>query len=210
MTITITAEEGRNNLARFELTRVILVEGSDDQAVIAGLIRSESLDEFHIHNMIGKDKWTGKLKAICRVPGFGKVTAVGLVRDADKDGGATWQSCMGSLSAARLPTPGTPDLLEPGRPSIAVSIVPSRSDMGAIEEVCIPAFDQRQMACVNGYFSCVDPSAIPSSKAAVQAYLAGLQPVCKDLSVAIRNGLLDFSHQSFDGLRTFLHELDSA
>jgi hypothetical protein len=210
MTITITAGEGRNSLVSFEQPRVVLVEGSDDQAIILGLLRHESLDDFHIHNMIGKDSWTGKLKAICRVRGFGRVAALGLVRDADSNGQAAWDSCRSTLNAAHLPIPGTPGLLQPGRPSVAVAIVPEVDDTGAIEKLCLPSFASTNMACLASYFNCLGYSSDPPHKAIVQAYLAGLTPSCKDLSVAVRGGALDFAHQTFDHLRTFLRELHSA
>jgi len=210
MTITITAGEGRNKLVSFEQQHVILVEGSDDQAIIVALLRHESLDEFHIHNMIGKDSWTGKLRAICRVRGFGRVMALGLVRDADSNGQAAWDSCRSTLTAARLPVPRAPGLIQSGKPSVAVAIVPNPSLTGAIEDVCLPSFEQTNMACVENYFNCLDHSADRTGKAAVQAYLAGLQPSYKDLTAAARDGALNLAHHAFDDLRMFLHELDSA
>jgi hypothetical protein len=189
---------------------LVLVEGSDDQAIVAGLIRFESIEGFHIHNMIGKDEWTRKLRGICRSRGFGRVHGLGLVRDADSDGASQFQSCRTSLEVAKLPVPTATSVLEAGRPAVAIFIVPETTRVGAIEEVCLPSFDAARMGCVDGYFSCLPGAVATKPKASVQTYLAGLQPSCRDLKVAVREGLIDFSHATFDGLREFLHELRSA
>jgi hypothetical protein len=210
MKVVITAEEGRNSLTSFEQPRVVLVEGSDDQAIIAALIEHESMQDFHIHNMIGKSKWAGKLRAICRVRGFGKVVGLGLVRDADTNGQAEWDSCRSALTAARLPLPSTPVQLQPGRPSVAVVIVPALERIGAIEELCLPSFEPARLTCVDNYFRCLPTSPSTSSKAIVQTYLAGLQPARTNLADAARHGALDLAHPTFDSLREFLHEINSA
>lgn len=210
MTVVITAEEGRNALTSFEQPRVVLVEGSDDQAIIAALIEHESMQGFHVHNMIGKSRWTGKLRAICRVRGFGKVVGLGLVRDADTNGQAEWDSCRSALTAARLPLPSAPGQLQPGRPSVAVAIVPALASTGAIEELCLSSFELDRLTCVDSYFRCLPTSPNPSSKAIVQTYLAGLQPARTNLADAARHGALDLSHPTFDSLKELLQEINSA
>jgi hypothetical protein len=206
----LTAAEGRNVLDRIDSPRLVLVEGSDDQAIIAALIRQESLDGFHVHNMVGKDKWSGRLLAICRVAGFGKVLGLGLVRDADDDAQGTLASCKTTLARARLPVPDMAGQLAEGRPSVAVAIVPTSDGIGAIEEVCLPSFDEGRMACVDNYFACLATTGQIRTKARVQVYLAGESPQCRDLKVAANSGVLNLAHGTFDGLREFLHELRSA
>lgn len=210
MTVVLTAGEGQNVLDRLEQPRLVLVEGSDDQAVLAALIKHESLEGFHIHNMIGKDKWSGKIRAICRTIGFGKVVGLGLVRDADDNGQRAFDSCREALRAAGLAVPTDPESLAPGRPAVAIAIVPDMNTQGAIEDVCLPSFDPMNMSCVDSYFDCLSVGADRAAKATVQAYLAGLQPRCKDLNVAAREGSLNLDHSAFDSLREFLMELNSA
>lgn len=210
MTVVITAEEGRNSLTSFDQPHVVLVEGSEDQALTGALIEHESLQGFHVHNMIGKDSWNGKLRAIVRVRGFGKVVSLGLVRDADANGQSAWTSCRSALTAARLQLPSVPGQLQSGRPSIAVAIIPSLDSVGAIEELCMPSFRPERMVCVDNYFRCLAGSPSPSSKAVVQTYLAGLQPSRRDLTVASRHGALDLAHPTFNPLREFLYELSNA
>jgi len=210
MTVAITAEEGNNTLASHEKSRLVLVEGSEDQALIVALIRHESLQDFHVHNMIGKDGWNGKLRAICRVRGFGKVVSLGLVRDADSNGRAAWDSCRSALVAARLPLPSAPGQLQPGRPSVAIAIIPGIDSVGAIEELCLPSFQQDRLACVDSYFRCLTDASGVSSKAIVQTYLAGLRPACRDLTIAARHHAIDLAHPAFDPLKTFLYEMSNA
>jgi hypothetical protein len=210
MTVAVTAEEGSNTLRSHERSHLVLVEGSEDQALVVALIRHESLQDFHVHNMIGKDGWNGKLKAICRVRGFGKVASLGLVRDADSNGRAAWDSCRSTLSAAGLPLPTAPGQLQSGRPSVAIAIIPGIEATGAVEELCLPSFEQGHLACVDSYFRCLTVAPGASSKAIVQTYLAGLQPPCRDLTVAARNQALDLAHPAFDSLKEFLYEMSNA
>lgn len=209
MSVVLTAREGRDSITTFERPRLILVEGSDDRAVIASLIDHEKLpaDDFHIHNMIGKDNWGKALKALMLVDGFENVLSLGLVRDADADPAATWRSCQGTLSSVGLPVPSRPDEFAAGRPSVTVTIVPSSSTSGALEELCWETFNQSQRACVDSYFDCLNHPPDIRAKELVQVYLAGLDRPCRDLRVAAERHDLELSHPGFDSLRRFLRLL---
>jgi hypothetical protein len=189
---------------------LVLVEGNTDQAIVAAMIDHESLDGFQVHNMYGKPKWGAKIKAICRVSGFGRVASLGLLRDADANGGAEFDSCVSALATAGLPRPSTTGELTAGRPAVAIEIVPSIDRTGAVEELCLPSFNPRRLECVHAYFQCLrGVKAEYAVKAQVQAYLAGMEPHCTDLKVAVDRGVLDLSHEAFAGLRSFLQELHS-
>jgi hypothetical protein len=201
-------------VTHFAHERLVLVEGSDDQAVIAKLVEHEGLEGFQIHNMGGNRGWTARLRAISVDEGFkDKVRALGLVRDADNDAAACWQSCKASLEAADLVAAAQAGEVAPGDPATCVAIVPSASGIGAIEEVCLASFPPDQMACVGSYFECIDSEHEPAqhpSKALVQVYLASLDPLPRSLTIAARKGQLDVAHEAFDELRSFLYGLYSA
>jgi hypothetical protein len=206
LTVVETAGQGQNTLDTLEQPHLVLVEGSDDQAIVVAMVNHESLDGFHVHNMIGKDNWHGKIKAICNVIGFPKVTSLGLLRDADANGQSQFQSCVSALNAAGLPTPTGTGQLAAGPPAAAIEIVPSIDSSGALEELCLPSFDVGMRDCVDRYFECLE-NAEYAPKAYVQACLAGLRPHRKDLKVAALSGALDLTHETFDGLRGFLRGL---
>jgi hypothetical protein len=189
-------------VTHFTQERLVLVEGSDDQALIGALVEHEGLEGFQIHNMGGKSGWTARLRAIVLDEGFKeKVRALGLVRDADNDAAACWQSCKAALEAADLVAAAQAGELALGDPATCVAIVPSANGLGAIEEVCLASFPADRMACVGSYFECIDSDDEPAqraSKALVQVYLASLDPLARSLTIAARRRQLDVAHEAFD------------
>jgi hypothetical protein len=194
----------------FDKPHLILVEGADDQAVIAAMIRHETLEGFQVHNMSGKSSWGARVELIAGQPEFSvNVQSFGLVKDADTSPDAAWDSCTGVLQRCSLPVPTAAMNIATGQPSTAIMIVPSRSRQGAIEELCIDSFDESRSACVVGYFECLSNSGFTQTQAKgyVQAYLAGLETAPRDLKVASDRGKLDMADQAFDELRSFVRIL---
>lgn len=212
MSILFTSRLGRDKITSFTRQHLILVEGKYDRAVIAKLIAYERLpvDEFHIHDMIGRDEWPDALKGFMQTDGFEGILSLGLVRDTDTNPAGTWQSCRDALAKAGLPVPHAPDQLQNGGPAVAVTLIPSSEGLGALEELLWMTFDSDICTCVESYFQCVGNAATARRKEQVQVYLAGLNPPCPDLSVAARNSVLDFSHSAFNTLRDFVQMLASA
>jgi len=196
MNVKITSREDPRQ-AGFDHPSLILVEGIDDRSVAAGLIEHEGLEGFQVHDM--------------RDPSFeSNVKTLGLVRDADDNPARAWTSSLNALNTAGLSLPREPIVIAAGNPSIAVMIVPSHEDKGAIEELCMRSFDPNRIRCVGRYMECVNESREVATKAFVQAYLAGLNPLCRDLGIAAKKGTLDFSHEAFNGLRRFVRNLRDA
>jgi hypothetical protein len=192
---------GEENLT-FDQSHVILVEGADDQAVIKGIIEHEGLDDFLVIKMGGKDSWSGKLRVMKKDPTFeANVTTLGLMRDADQNPNGEWDSCADILKSCGLPTPGMD-----GTPSTEIMIVPSRERHGAIEELCLDSLDEVKLACVDSYFACLGTEAKPKGR--LQAYLAGLPGVPRDLTIAVsQRRHLDMGASAFNELRAFVRAL---
>jgi hypothetical protein len=211
MSIVFTAREGRDKLVAFRSSHLILVEGSDDRAVIANLIGHEGVpgDNFHIHNMVGNRGWPEALKGFMQTAGFEDVLSLGLIRDADTNPAGTWQSCRDALANAGLPVPSAPDQLQNGRPAVAVTLVPSSTGIGALEELCWMSFDPELCTCVDSYFQCTGNIEAVKKKEQVQVYLAGLRRPCPNLAIAADRRTLDFSNSAFDTLRNFVRMLAS-
>jgi hypothetical protein len=203
-------EDGTDENRVFDRPRLILVEGADDQAIIAAMIRHEGLEDYHVHDMRGNTSWSSRLQAVMLEPTFSmNVRSLGLIKDADSNPGAAWDSCIGVLGNCNLPIPRAAAILAEGVPSVAIMIVPSISRPGAIEDLCMSSFDEARLACVDGYFACLgDPQyARTGSKGHVQAYLAGLPTAPRDLKVAADRGTLNMASSAFDELRAFVRTL---
>lgn len=78
---------------RVEQARLVVVEGKDEEFFFSALLEHLGLSGVQIVPIGGKSKLRENLKALVRLPGFRqKVTHVGIVRDADDDARAAFQS----------------------------------------------------------------------------------------------------------------------
>jgi uncharacterized protein DUF3226 len=197
----------------FNQPRLVLVEGSDDEALISGLVGHLGLSGFQCRNMKGKDAWPDKLRAIAADPTFrSNVLALGLVRDADQNPTGTWQSCKSAIEGAQMVAGSAPGVLGTGSPATCVAILPHYNNKGAIEELCLESFPPELVACVDSYFACVDTGQerqTRSNKAYVQAYLAGQIPLRRNLQIAAASGSFNFDHPAFSELSKFLVDIHS-
>jgi len=117
----------------FQERHLILVEGKDDRALLAAMIKHENLPGFQVHHMWGKSKWAAQVGVIVRQPEFqANVKTLGLVKDADEDPDAVWASCRDTLIRSSLPVPTAAVQLAEGHPSTAVMVIPSRDGRGAL------------------------------------------------------------------------------
>jgi|HubBroStandDraft_5_1064220.scaffolds.fasta_scaffold180672_2 hypothetical protein len=210
MTVVLSSSESVNQNIIFKEPHLILVEGADDQALSALMIRHEGLENFRVHNMTGKTSWNRRIGVIAKQPDFQQnVTSLGLLRDADDDPGAAWDSCIGALKFCSLPTPREALELAAGTPNTAIMVVPSRTRRGAVEELCMDSFPEPRLACVDQYFGCLGENGVAPThaKGRIQVYLAGLRDNPRDLVVACKKGLLDMGHPAFDELRGFIRAL---
>jgi hypothetical protein len=209
-----TRSGGDGDNVRFERPYLVLVEGADDQAIISELIIIEGLEDFQVHDMNGKDQWQRRLGVISKAPEFiSNVVGLGLVKDADALPSGAFDSCRFSLERSGLPVPKAPVVAAAGKPATAVLIVPSITDLGAIEDLCLKSFDEDRMQCVENYFDCLAnryPTTKRTGKGLVQAYLGGLEEPLRDLTLAAARRKIDLSNSCFDDARQFLQNLASA
>jgi hypothetical protein len=87
--------------------KFVFCEGKDDLAVITGVAQSIGIAGLNIEPFGGKNKLREFLRDLQTRPEFAqkKVAGVGVVRDADQDAGAAFQSVRDSLLANGFPTP---------------------------------------------------------------------------------------------------------
>ncbi len=138
--------------------------------------------------------------------------SLGVVRDADRDARAAFQSIRDALGAAELPQPDQPSLFEGGKPRAGVMIVPGEKSGGALEDLCLSAVSHEPaMRCVDLYFECLQSAGIPRpevlSKAKAQAFLASKPRPGLRLGEAAEAGYWNLCSGAYDELRRFLRLL---
>ena len=119
---------------------------------------------------------------------------MGVIRDADKDPKAAFQSVKDALKAAGLPIPRKPMNPSKGPPKINVLIVPSTNNKGELEDLCLEAVVcEPAMACTEEFFNCLhqkEASILEKdlSKAKVRVFLASQENPTLPLGLAARKG----------------------
>ncbi|MFQ6116040.1 MAG: DUF3226 domain-containing protein [bacterium] len=184
-------------------SRILVVEGKDEELFFSGLIN-------HFLGIGGKDKLRRNLKALKSAPNFAQVVSLGLVRDADENPTAAFQSVRDALRAEKLPAPEHP--IEPAgySPQVTIMILPDESTPGMLEDLCLRAVARDPaMHCVEQYFQCLQeryriPLPHKMSKAKVHVFLASRSEPDRRLGEAAKAGYWPWDNEAFERLKKFL------
>ena len=203
------AEPCAQGFIRVTKHRVLVVEGKEDCFFFTALLEKLSLPNTQVLPIGGKDKIHPYLKALVATPGFSGVTSLGIVRDADDDPDASFQSVCSALKAAGLPTPTKPMETVGSKPKVTVMILPEATVPGALEDICLKAvMDDPVMPCVNQYFQCLKDTASSfprnESKARIHVFLASREEADLRLGEAARKGVWPWQNNAFDQIKAFL------
>jgi hypothetical protein len=193
---------------------VVLTEGADDALFVVAVAEGCGISDVQAHVMEGKDTdWRAAVRFVSRHPSFRlRARAMGLVRDADDDPAAAFDSCAGALQSAALPQPARDTgVVHDADKTLGIFIMPGDEQPGAMEDLVMGAADAARLECVDQYIECLKRKAVPTpthqNKGRVQAYLAGLPSSPKTLAVATQQNLFDWSSDAFEPLRAWLIEL---
>ena len=166
----------RNDAAAIKL---LLVEGNDDLRFFQAMSRHWGITDVAVSSYNGKPNLGNDLSARVRGPGFQTVSSLGIVREADDSSRSAFDSVVGSLRRARLPTPDVPIApIERDGLRISVLILPPDYEQGELENVCLEFIEiSQEMQCVENYLTCQNSLelGIASSqiaKARLHSYLA--------------------------------------
>lgn len=193
--------------------KFVFCEGSDDVAVIKGLMDSAGLAGVSIEPFGGKDNLRNFLRDVQKRPEFAqkRVSAVGIIRDADADGDAALRSVCDALTAHGFKAPDTNGGLARGNPKIGVLIVGPNGDTGMIEDLCLNAVaDRPEFSCVDEYFKCITRKSGRrdfSSKAKVRVWMASQADHELYVGKAAEKGYWPWDSPVFGLLMEFLRKL---
>jgi hypothetical protein len=156
----------------------LIVEGADAVYFFRALLKHLDLTGIQIQNFGGIGELRAFLKALCNAPDFlTLVTSVGIVRDAETDASAAFQSVCSALNGANLTIPQQPMTPIGDSPQVNVLILPDATTSGMLETLCLRTVENDPvMECIEQYFNCIKqrrgilPTNMPKAK--VQAFLA--------------------------------------
>lgn len=199
-----------------EITKpnVLVVEGREEVFFFGALIQHLGLQNIQIVEMEGKTRLKDRLEALTSLSGFAEVVSLGVVRDANANPGAAFQSVRGALQAVNLPAPERPLLPTGDSPRVTVMILPGESTPGMLEDVCLRAVaPDPAMLCVEQYLQCLQQQSLSLphnvSKAKVQAFLASRPEAGKRLGEAAQAGYWPWDDKAFAQVKKFLQQINS-
>ena len=199
-------------LSPITATRLIAVEGKDEINWLTALKDQLEIDNVEIRSLGGISSFSTKIRTLVITPGFANVVSFGIIRDADSNASAAFQSVCAALRNVGLPVPTQP--LKPveatgGGPRVVVLIVPHGESKGMLEDICLQSVgEDPAMTCVEIYFECLTKNLdkLPNnlSKAKVHAFLSSRDQPDLRLGDAAKAGYWPWNHQAFAQVKQFL------
>lgn len=193
--------------------KFVFCEGGDDLAVIKGVAASIGLPDIEVEPFQGKDKLRNFLREVQTRPEFSRnlVTAMGIVRDADADGGAAFQSVRDALLTNGFKAPDGNGGFAANGIKTGILIVGPRDGKGMVEDLCLNSVsDQPEFPCVDDYFQCITQKSGRkdfSSKAKIRVWMASHVDYDLRVGIAAEKGYWPWDNPVFDPLKEFLRQL---
>jgi hypothetical protein len=193
---------------------VLVVEGREEELFFGALLKYLELQNVQVLPIGGKTNLRENLKALIQSSGFLYVTSLGIVRDANTDPDAAFQSVRDALQAVNLPAPERSLVPAGDSPRVTVMILPEEGTPGMLEDLCLKAvLPDPAMLCIEQYLQCLQQQSLSLphnvSKAKVQAFLASRPEAGKRLGEAAQAGYWPWDDATFEQVKNFLQQISS-
>lgn len=198
-------EANRNQIIEPNL---IIGEGIDEKRFLDALAKQLKLEKYQILPIGGKDLIHANLKILKVSPDFPIVKNLSILRDADNDAKAAFDSVCRALRNAKLPVPlrqlePTPDI-----PYVRVMILPGGESPGMLEDLCLQSVsNDASISCLDQFFECLRSKQIHTqndAKARLQAFLSSREKPGLRLGEAAEKGYWPWDHVAFSEIKEFL------
>ncbi len=191
--------------------KVLAVEGKDEVNFFEALLKHLGIVGFEIRDVGGKDQFKKKLPALVHTSGFSDVEVLVVVRDADNDPDAAFDSVRDVLLYQRLEPPDRMNRFSNGNPRIGIFIMPGNSDTGMLEDLCLKTVGEHPaMGCVNTFIDCVSGLDNPPNimaKAKAQVFLAAMPKIVNSIGVGAQKGYWNLDSDELIDLKSFIDNL---
>jgi hypothetical protein len=182
---------------------VVLVEGKDEYYFLPEIAAARALPNVQFLEYGGKPQLASYLRTLPLVPGFGLVTGIGVIRDADSNHLAALQSVRDALRSANLPVPSDELVAHAGPPRTAFFLAPGKGRQGALEDCLIASVGGHPaLPCIESLIACVETATqvalSKKSKAKVWSFLATQPEPLHHISEGARAGVWPMTHAAFD------------
>jgi hypothetical protein len=196
-------------------SKLVAAEGKSTKLVIEHHLRYLQVRGIQVEDFKGHPGFAAQIRAVRKLSGFEQnVRSFAVIRDAEQNAAAAFQSVCDALRDAGLPVPPEPGARAANGIEVAVFILPNNRDDGMLETLCVQSVvDDPAMDCVQKYFECVHSKRLPGPtsvpKAQAQAFLAS-RPVAGlavGWAAAEEHRYWNWEHGAFAPLREFLRAI---
>jgi len=187
-------------------TKLIIVEGKDDERFIDSLIKYLGINDVQIVFVEGKSRFRTNIQALRNTPGFDALSIYSFIRDSDSNPPiSAFTSIRNSLIAAGITPPEEDQSFSDQTPRVGIFIMPGNGKTGAIEDLCLSSIaEDSDFICVEDFFECIGTVPREASKAKIQCYLSGKDPLANSLGYAAFKGHWDYSKPEYEPIINFL------
>ncbi len=204
----------KTDTIEIEKPNILIVEGRDEELFFDSLIKHLELDNIQILDIGGKTIFRDRLNALITSPRFSEVSTLGIVRDANSNPSAAYQSICNALQSVKLSIPERPLIMAGSNPRVVVLILPKEDEPGMLEDLCLKSVESDPaLTCTEQYFQCLQIQNIPlphnTSKAKTQVFLASRHEAGKRLGEAAQAGYWSWDSNAFEQVRNFLRQMIS-
>ena len=191
--------------------KVLAVEGKDEVNFFNALLEYVGITNFEVYEVGGKQQFRDKLPALVRMSGFSDVEVLAIIRDADNNAEAAFQSIKDILKKEKLKAPNQVNQFSDGSPKIGIFIMPGNSDTGMLEDLCLKTVEHHaSMHCVEPFINCISELETPPNniaKAKAQAFLATMPELVKSVGIGAQKGYWNFNSEELTDLKSFIDNL---
>ena len=196
---------------------LLLVEGKDPRNFFDALSKHLSLSQrLEIINFGGVGELRSFLIGLRGQSGFRSVKRIDIIRDAEKDAAAAFQSVQASLRRIDLTVPDEPEQCSGTQPAVGIMILPGQGREGMLETMLCETFaDAPEHDCIKTFFKCVEESrqgwaAESLDKAWARVFIATQSEPHVSVGIAAKKGYWPLDHEVLEPVRTFLKSVAAA
>lgn len=194
----------------------LLVEGRTAEIFFRELVEFLNLQaQLQVRDFGDIDNLTAYLETFTQLEKFiEKVTSIGIIRDAeDKPATSAFSSVCDSLKAVKIEPPQNIGMAEQKAIKVGVFILPDCQNKGMLETLCLASLSDQlvTLACMNGYFDCLETNGITlpknMAKARTWAFLATQNLSDPQVGRAAQAKIFPWNNDAFKPLREFIAAL---
>ena len=202
-----------------EYRHFILVEGKDEVNLLEALKRElpSRYRRFGTIEAGGKDQFRVRLRALLADERRDGISAIGVMRDADRNAESAFESVKNGISGIDLMPPEKHGRYSDGVPRIGIFIAPDGESEGSIESLCrLSVENDGASLCAKDYIDCLgkrgltrwsDNNRAMEDKAFMHAFLASLKDPLTRAGEAALQGIWNFDDEAFVRLVEFVKDL---